>query len=94
MFQWSRSEMPLGAIGKNITSVVNWTFDEDARDIVDEIEGIKSTNSSVVFVSWSSLWSCGRRMRDLSHIFSFLRKKYTRGEKGYEFLSYVLIMWL
>ena len=51
MFQWSRSEMPLGAIGKNITSVVKWTFDEDARDMVDKIEGIKSTNSSVVFVS-------------------------------------------
>ena len=28
-FQWSRSEWPLGAIGINITSVVNWTFDED-----------------------------------------------------------------
>ena len=33
-------------------------------------------------------------MRDLSHVFSFLSKKNTRGEKGYEFLSYVFIMWL
>ena len=33
-------------------------------------------------------------MRDLSHVFSFLRKKHTRDEEGYEFLSYVLIMWL
>ena len=32
MFQWSRSERPLDAIGKNITSVVKWAFDEDARD--------------------------------------------------------------
>ena len=38
-------------IGNNITSVVKWTFDEDARSIVDEITGIKSINSSVVFVS-------------------------------------------
>ena len=51
MFQWSRSERPRDAIGKNITSVVKWTFDEDARDMVDEIAGIKSINSSVVFVS-------------------------------------------
>ena len=52
MFKWSRSERPLGAIGKNIPSVVKWTFDEDARDImVDEIAGMKSMNSSVVFVS-------------------------------------------
>ena len=32
---------------KNITSVVKWTFDEDTRDMVDEIAGIKSINSSV-----------------------------------------------
>ena len=51
IFQRSRSERPLGAIGKNITSVVKWTFYEDARDMVDEIAGIKSINSSVVFVS-------------------------------------------
>ena len=51
MFQWSRSKRPLGAIGKNFTSVLKWTFDEDARDIVDEIAGIESINSSVVFVS-------------------------------------------
>ena len=38
-------------ISKNITSVVKWTFDEDARDMVNEIAGIKSINSSVVFVS-------------------------------------------
>ena len=50
-FQWSRSERPLGAIGKNITSVVKWTFDEGARDMVDEIAGINNINSSVVFVS-------------------------------------------
>ena len=36
MFQWSCFEMPLGAMGKNITSIVKWTFDEDARDMVDE----------------------------------------------------------
>ena len=51
MFQWSRSERPLGAIGKIITSFVKWTFDEDARDMVDEIAGIKNINSSVLFVS-------------------------------------------
>ena len=51
MFQWSRSERPLGAIGKNITSVVKWTFDEDARDMVDEKAGTENINSSVVFVS-------------------------------------------
>ena len=51
MFQWSRSERPTGAIGKNITSAVKWTFDEDARDMIDEITLIKSINSSVVFVS-------------------------------------------
>ena len=51
MFQWSRFEWPLDAIGKNITSVVKLTFDEDTRDMVDEIAGIKSINSSVVFVS-------------------------------------------
>ena len=51
MFQWSHSERPLGAIRKNITSVVKWKFDEDAREMVDEIAGIKSINSSVVFVS-------------------------------------------
>ena len=51
MFQWSHFERPLGAIGKNITAVVKWTFDEDARDMVYEIAGIKSINSSVVFVS-------------------------------------------
>ena len=51
MFQWSCSERPLGAIGKNITSVVKWTFDKDARDIVDEISGKKTINSSVAFVS-------------------------------------------
>ena len=51
MFQWSCSERPLCAIGKNITSVVKLTFDEDARDMVDDIAGIKSINSSVVFVS-------------------------------------------
>ena len=50
-FQWSRSEKPLGAIGKNITSVVKWTFNEGARDMVDGIAGIKNINSSVVFVS-------------------------------------------
>ena len=43
MFQWSRSERPLGAIGKNITSVVKWTFDEDARDMVDEKAGKKAS---------------------------------------------------
>ena len=43
--------MSLGAIGKNITSVVKWTFEEDARDMVDEIAGIQGINSSVVFVS-------------------------------------------
>ena len=51
MFQRSRSERSLDPIGKNITSVVKWTFDEDPRDMVDEIAGIKSINSSVVFVS-------------------------------------------
>ena len=51
MFQWSRSERPLCAIGKNITSVVKWTFDEDTWDMVDEIAGIKSINSSVMFES-------------------------------------------
>ena len=51
MFQWSRSERPLGAIGKNITSVVKWTVDKDARDMVNEIAGIKSINSSVMFES-------------------------------------------
>ena len=50
-FQWSCSERPLGAIGKNITSVVKWTFDEGARDMVDEVAGINNSNSSVVFVS-------------------------------------------
>ena len=49
--QWSCSEKPLGAIGRNITSVVKWTFNEGARDMVDGIAGIKSINSSVVFVS-------------------------------------------
>ena len=43
--------MPLGAIDKNITSVVKWTFDEGARDMVDEITGTSNINSSVVFVS-------------------------------------------
>ena len=38
-------------IGKIITPVVKYTFEEDARDMVDEIAGIKSINSSVVFVS-------------------------------------------
>ena len=42
IFKWSRSEKLLGMIGKNITSVVKWTFQEDARDIVNEIAGIKS----------------------------------------------------
>ena len=51
IFQWSRSERPLGAIGKNITSVVKWTFDVGARDMVDEIAGLNNINSSVVFVS-------------------------------------------
>ena len=51
IFQWSRSERPLGAIGKNIISVVKWTFDEGARDMVDEIAGVNNINSSVVFVS-------------------------------------------
>ena len=51
IFKWSRSERPLGVIGKNITSVVKYTFEEDARDMVDEIAGIQSINSSVVFVS-------------------------------------------
>ena len=55
MFRWSRSERPLGAIGKNIISVVKWTFDEGARDMVDEIAGINNINSSVVFVSWNTL---------------------------------------
>ena len=45
------SMVTLGAIGKNITSVAEWAFDEDARSMVDEIAGIKSINSSVVFVS-------------------------------------------
>ena len=44
-----------GAISKNITSVVKWTFDEDARDMVDEIAGIKSINSSAVFVSYKAV---------------------------------------
>ena len=51
MFQTATFWKPLGAIGKNITSVMKWTFDEDARDMVDELAGIKSINSSVVFVS-------------------------------------------
>ena len=51
IFQWSRSERPLGAIGKNITSVVEWTFDGVARDMVDEIAGINNIKSSVVLVS-------------------------------------------
>ena len=38
-------------MGKNITPVVKWAFNEDARDMVDEKAGIKSINSSVVFVS-------------------------------------------
>ena len=50
VFKWSCSERPFGAIGKNITSVVKWTLDEDARDMVDEIAGIKIINSSVLFV--------------------------------------------
>ena len=45
----------LSAIGKNINSIVKWTFDEDGRDMVDEIAGIKNINSSVVFVSSSTL---------------------------------------
>ena len=32
-------------------SVLKWTFDEGARDMVDEIAGINNFNSSVVFVS-------------------------------------------
>ena len=32
-----------------------WAFDEDARDMVEELAGIKSINSSVVLVSWSTL---------------------------------------
>ena len=51
IFQRSRSERRLSPTGKNITSVVKWTFDEDARDMVDEIAGIKSIDSSVDFVS-------------------------------------------
>ena len=42
-------------IGKNITSVVKWTFDEGARDMVYEIAGINNINSSVVFVSLNTL---------------------------------------
>ena len=53
--QWSRSERPLGANGKHITPVVKWTFDEDERDMVDEITGINNINLSVVFVSRSTL---------------------------------------
>ena len=45
MFQWPRSEKPLGTIGKNITSAVKWTFDKVSRDMVDEIAGIESINS-------------------------------------------------
>ena len=36
---------PLGAIGKNITSVVKLTFAEDTQDMVDKIAGIKSIDS-------------------------------------------------
>ena len=43
--------MHLGAIGKNITPGMKWTFDGDARDMVDEIAGVKNINSSVMFVS-------------------------------------------
>ena len=39
-----------GCDRQNITSVLKWTFDEDARDMVDEIAGIKRTNSSVVIL--------------------------------------------
>ena len=49
IFQWSHSERPLVAIGKNITSVVKWALDKD--DMVNEIAGIKSINSSVMFIS-------------------------------------------
>ena len=85
MFQRSGSERSLGAIGKNVTSVVKWTFDEDARDMVDEIAGINNINSSVVFVSWSTLYSCGKRMRDLSHVFLFLRKNIHEVRKATNF---------
>ena len=51
IFKWSRSEKPMGSISKNITSVVKWMFRDNARDTVDEIAGIKSINSSLVFVS-------------------------------------------
>ena len=34
-----------------ITSIVKWTLDESARDMVDEIAGINNINSSVMFVS-------------------------------------------
>ena len=40
MFKWSRFEKPMGAISKNMTSIVKWTFREDARDMVDEKAGI------------------------------------------------------
>ena len=43
---------------------VNWTVERDARDTVDEIAEVKNINSSVLFVSWKLLLSCGRRMRD------------------------------
>ena len=33
------------------TPCVNWTFDGDARDMVDLLAGVKSKNSSVMFVS-------------------------------------------
>ena len=33
-------------------------------------------------------------MRDLSHVFSFRIQNVPELRKGYEFLSFVLIMWL
>ena len=47
-------------------------IDGNARDMVDEIAGVKNINSSVMFVSWRTSLNCGRRMRDLSHVFSLV----------------------
>ena len=53
-----------GCDRQNITPGLKWTFDGAARDIVDEIAGVKNINSSVMLVSGRTFLSCGGRMRD------------------------------
>ena len=56
--------------------------------MVDEIAGIKSINSSAVFVSYKAVeGTCAFYLMFLTS-----KQKRTRGDKGYEFFSYVLIM--